>query len=77
MILSAIHNDSASAVDQDLQEEQGILSARESEESPTKRIKLGRGKYDMTLILADVRLDNDHTCKAQLTQLANMLSNGS
>ena len=74
---SAIHNDSASAVDQDLQEAQGILSARESEESPTKRIKLGRGKYDMTLILADVRLDNDHICKAQLTQLANMLSDGS
>ena len=34
-------------------------------------------KYDMTLILADVRLDNDHICKAQLTQLANMLSDGS
>ena len=43
----------------------------------SEKIKLGKGKYDMTLILADVRLDNDHICKAQLTQLANMLSDGS
>ena len=37
---SAIHNDSASAVDQDLREAQGLLSARESEESPAKRRKV-------------------------------------
>ena len=43
----------------------------------SEKIKLSKGKYDMTLILADVRLDNDHICKAQLTQLANMLSDGS
>ena len=43
----------------------------------SEKIKLGKGKYDMTLILADVRLGNDHICKAQLTQLANMLSDGS
>ena len=37
---SAIHNNSASAVDQDLREAQALLSAKESEESPAKRLKV-------------------------------------
>ena len=45
---SAIHNDSASAVDQDLREAQEILSTGDDEESPTKRIRVERSVFEKT-----------------------------
>ena len=45
---SVIHNDSASAVDQDLREAQEILSTGDDEESPTKRIRVERSVFEKT-----------------------------